>query len=210
VSSTTESVLNINPLAGEPIVSPPSETIPTKPRRERNVGQLGYKELRDRVRLLGGDNTHLAGRNQFLEERHAEDRDSIEGLTRKLLSYDKAESELRQAAADHVNQSLARFDARSNSARQRFSDFDQTVQSNPNLRQDLLRAVVDMTSGPTVLYFLIKAPDFCKQLQNLALGAALEQIFIFVQQTEKNLLSSNITQTYLQLAKPAKEKHAQS
>lgn len=200
MSSTTESVLNINPLAGEPIVSPPSETIPTKPRRERNVGQLGYKELRDRVRYLESDNAQLAGRNQFLEERHAEDRDSIEALSSKIAAFDKAEAELQQTAADHLKQSLARFDARSASARQRFTDFNAVIESKPELRQDLLRAVVDMTSGPTVLYFLIKAPQFCKQLQNLALGAALEQIFIFVQQAEQKLIQESASAKYLALA----------
>jgi hypothetical protein len=200
VSSTTESVLNINPLAGEPIVSPPSETIPAKPRRERNVGQLGYKELRDRVRLLEGDNLHLSGRNQFLEERHASDRDSIEALASKLAAYENAEQILRQAADAQTKEALARFDARSQSVKGRFPDYSSTLEAKPQLRQDVLRAVVDMTSGPTVLYFLIKAPEFCKQLQNLPLGAALEQVFIFVQQAEQKLIQENASAKYLALA----------
>jgi hypothetical protein len=195
VSSTTESLLNINPPCDE------SSVRTLEPRKPKSPTQLGYKELRDRVRYLESDNAQLAGRNQFLEERHAEDRDSIEALSSKLAAYDKAETQLRQAADAHVAQSLVLFNARAVAVRQKFPDFDAVIELKPELRQDLLRAVVQMEKGPFVLYSLIKSPDFCRQLNPLPLGAALEKIFHFVIQVEQKLIQESVAANYLAATK---------
>jgi hypothetical protein len=205
VSSTTESLLNINAPCEE------SSVPALGPRKPKSPTQLGYKELRERVRFLEGDNLQLAGRNQFLEERHALDRDSLEVLSSKLAAYDKAEATLATAVEAQLKQAYAQFDGRAVPTRQRFPDFDQSLEElHKFLRTELIRTLLEWESGPFALYALAKNPSFCQSLQSLSLAVASERIFKFVLHVEKNFLSSSITQTYLQLAKPAKEHHVRS
>jgi hypothetical protein len=189
----------------EPVVSPPA------PRVVRAPGQMGYSDLRKRIKELEAHNADLTGRNEVLETRHAENRFYIEELLGKLAAYDRAEATLATAAEAQLKQAYAQFDVRAVSVRNRFPDFDQSLEGlHKCLRGELIRTILVWESAPFALYALAKNSAFCHSLQSLTLGAALERIFRFVLEAEQNLLSSSIAQTYLQLAKPAKEKHVRS
>jgi hypothetical protein len=184
----------------EPVVSPPAPRV----ERPRSPGQMSYSDLRKRIKELESalasrhaDPSRVAELTTRLEQVQAEK----DELSARLASYDHAEAQLRQAADAQVAQSLALFDARAVAVRAKFPDFDAVIESNPNLRQDLLRAVVQMEKGPFILYTLIKSPDFCRQLNPLSLGAALEKIFNFALQIEQKLIQESVAANYLAATK---------
>ena len=198
-----ESEILATPAATIPAEAGAVEAAPTASpvRREKSVGQLGYKQLRDLVRSLEARVSELSGRNEALESRHAEDRDRMEELSSKLAAYDHAEEKLRHAAEAQLQRAVDAFNARAAAMRKQYPDFDATIESlesRPELRLELRKAIVEMPSGPTVLYFLVKSPDFCKQLQGLPLGEALEQIFVAVHQ---KLSSENISEINAKIAR---------
>ncbi len=180
----------------EHVVSPPSPRIA----RVRAPGQMSYSDLRKRIKELesalafrGADPSRVADLASRLEQAQSQN----DELLGRLAAYDRAETQLRQAADAHVAQSLVLFNARAVAVRAKFPDFDAVIESKPELRQDLLRAVVQMEQGPFVLYFLIKSPDFCRQLNPLLLGAALEKIFNFALQVEQKLIKESVAANYL-------------
>ena len=184
----------------EPVVSPPALRV----ERPRSPGQMSYSDLRKRIKELESalasrraDPSRVVELTTRLEQVQAE-KDQVSA---RLASYDHAEAQLRQAADAQVAQSLALFDARAVAVRAKFPDFDAVIESNPNLRQDLLRAVVQMEKGPFILYTLIKSPDFCRQLNPLTLGAALEKIFNFALQIEQKLIQESVAANYLAATK---------
>jgi hypothetical protein len=184
----------------EPVVSPPAPRIA----RVRAPGQMSYSDLRKRIKELESalasrhaDPSRVVELTTRLEQAQAE----TYRLSARLAAYDHAEAQLRQAADAHVAQSLVLFNARAVAVRAKFPDFDAVIESKPELRQDLLRAVVQMEQGPFVLYFLIKSPDLCRQLNPLPLGAAIERIFHFVIQVEQQLIQESVAANYLAVTK---------
>jgi hypothetical protein len=165
---------------------------------------MSYSDLRKRIKELESalasrhaDPSRVVELTTRLEQAQAE----TYRLSARLAAYDHAEAQLRQAADAHVAQSLVLFNARAVAVRAKFPDFDAVIESKPELRQDLLRAVVQMEQGPFVLYFLIKSPDLCRQLNPLPLGAAIERIFHFVIQVEQQLIQESVAANYLAVTK---------
>jgi hypothetical protein len=191
-----------SPETAQTVVKTPRDPAVDRRNGKRIHELLGKnRQLKDANAQLEARVSDLAGRNEFLESRHAENRLQVEGLLGKLAAYENAEADLAQQAADQLKKTLALFENRSIATRQKFSDYDVVIQTRPELRRDVLQAVVEMSAGPQTLYFLIKSPDFCRQLHNLPLGAALEQIYGFVQQTEQSLLSANVAKKYMEVAR---------
>lgn len=186
----------------EPVVSPPAPRV----ERVRAPGQMSYSDLRKRIKelesaLATAKETNSDALVTELTTRLEQAQAETYRLSARLASYDHAEAQLRQAADAHVAQSLVLFNARAVAVRQKFPDFDAVIELKPELSQDLLRAVVQMEKGPFVLYSLIKSPDFCRQLNPLPLGAALEKIFHFVIQVEQKLIQESVAANYLAATK---------
>jgi hypothetical protein len=167
---------------------------------------MSYSDLRKRIKelesaLAAAKETNSDALVTELTTRLEQAQAETYRLSARLASYDHAEAQLRQAADAHVAQSLALFNARAVAVRQKLPDFDAVIELKPELRQDLLRAVIQMEKGPFVLYSLIKSPDFCRQLNPLPLGAALEKIFHFLIQAEQKLIQESVAANYLAVTK---------
>lgn len=180
----------------EPVLVVPAPCVA----RVRAPGQMSYSDLRKRIKELesalasrGAEPLRVAELTTRLEQAQLQN----DELLGRLAAYDRAELELKQAAESHLKQALAVFEARSVTVRAKFPDFNAVIESKPELRQDLLRAVVQMEQGPFVLYFLIKSPDFCRQLQHLPFGDAISKIVLFGIQAEQKLVQESVAANYL-------------
>lgn len=178
----------------------PTEAAPVKPRWEKSPSQLGYKELREKVKSLEVA-LAAASRNAecFIEltARNEKLRAENDELLVRLTLREKAETEYRQAESDKLHKALALFEGRSAVTRSQFPDYQQVLENKPEfLREDVLREIVEMESGPFALYVLAKDPVFSHTLQNLPLRVAMERIARFVLHAEQQVVKSNIATQY--------------